>query len=59
MGLALRRAGNEPDAVRHITEARTLLDAMQKEAGTNDLSTRADLTALVAATATPSAAARR
>ena len=59
MGLALRQGGNESDAVRHITEARTLLDAIQKEAGTNDLSTRADLASLVAETATPSTAARR
>ena len=59
MGLAFRQGGNEPEAVRHITEARTLLDAIQKEAGTNDILKRADLKTLVAETAAPSGAARR
>jgi eukaryotic-like serine/threonine-protein kinase len=57
MGLALRQSGNEPDAARHFTEARKLLDSMRKETG-NDLLKRDDLKTLIAESDAASAVRR-
>ena len=43
---ALRLAGNESDASRHVGEARKMVDEIQKEAGSDDVLKRADFRAI-------------
>ncbi len=43
LATSLRRAGNEPEASSHAAEARKLLDEIRKEAGSDDLLKRSDL----------------
>jgi hypothetical protein len=48
LGTALRLSGSSADASRHYGEARRILDAVRKEARSDDLVTRSDLSPIYA-----------